>query len=80
MTRKDFQVIAKLISILSFHLKDGCFIIGNCEAEDGLLLEELHDAIDNELRKQNKNYSPEKFWNAVYKDRKQIIEAINNTK
>ena len=47
MTRKDFQVIAKLISILSFHLKDGCFIIGNCEAEDGLLLEELHDAIND---------------------------------
>lgn len=80
MTRKDFQVIAQLISILSFHLKDGCFIIGNCESEDGLLLEELHDSINRELEKQNKNYSPEKFWNAVYKDRKQIIEAINSAK
>lgn len=80
MTRKDFEVIAKLISILSFHLKDGCYIIGNCDDEDGLLLEELHDAIDDELYKTNKNYSPERFWNAVYKDRKQIIEAINSTK
>ena len=80
MTRKDFEVVAELISILSFHLKDGCFIIGDCNSEDGLLLEELHDAINNELRKQNKNYSPEKFWNAVYKHRQAIIDAINNTK
>lgn len=78
MTRKDFQVIAQLIATLSFSFKDGCFIIGDSQAYDALLVEEMHDAVDAMLKQQNKNYSPEKFWNAVYKHRQAIIDAINN--
>lgn len=78
MTRKDLEVVADIISTLSFHLKDGCFIIGDGNAYDALLLEELHNTVNNILEKQNKNYSPEKFWNAVYKYRQGIIDAINN--
>ena len=78
MTRKDFQVIAQLIATLSFSFKDGCFIIGDSGAYDALLIEEMHDTVDAMLKQQNKNYSPEKFWNAVYKNRQAIINAINN--
>lgn len=78
MTRKDFQVIAQLIATLSFSFKDGCFIIGDGNARDALLLEELHNTVNNILEKQNKNYSPEKFWNAVYKERQEVIDIINN--
>lgn len=78
MTRKDFQVIAQLIATLSFSFKDGCYIIGDGGAYDALLIEEMHDTVDAMLKQQNKNYSPEKFWNAVYKHRQAIINAINN--
>ena len=78
MTRKDFQVIAKIIATLSFSLRDSCFIIGDSQAYEALMLEELHNEVDRMLREQNKNYSPEKFWNAVYKHRQAIIDAINN--
>lgn len=78
MTRKDFRVIAQLIATLSFSFKDGCFIIGDGGAYDALLIEEMHDTVDAMLKQQNKNYSPEKFWNAVYKHRQAIINAINN--
>lgn len=78
MTRKDFQVIARIISTLSFSLKDGCYIIGDSQAYDALLLEELQQAVDAELRKTNTNYSPERFWDAVYKNRQAIIDVINN--
>ena len=78
MTRKDFRVIAQLIATLSFSFKDGCFIIGDGGAYDALLIEEMHDTVDAMLKQQNKNYSPEKFWNAVYEHRQAIINAINN--
>ena len=78
MTRKDFQVIAKIIALLSFSMKDSCFIIGDSQSYEALMLEELHNEVDRMLREQNINYSPEKFWNAVYKHRQAIIDAINN--
>ena len=78
MTRKDFQVIASIVASLSYHLKDGCFIIGDGNARDALLLEELHNTVNKILEKQNKNYSPEKFWDAVYKERQEVIDIINN--
>ena len=77
MTKKDFEVVAKIVATLSYHLKDGCFIIGDCNARDALLLEELHNTVNNILEQQNKNYSPEKFWNAVYKERQEVIDIIN---
>ncbi len=77
MTKKDFQVIANIISMLSFSLKDGCFIIGDSQSYDALMIEELHDSVNNMLKKTNPNFSEEKFWDAVYKNRKAIIDTIN---
>ncbi len=77
MTRKDFQVIARIITDLSFHLKDGCFIIGDSQAHDALMIEELHNCINNTLKTTNPNYDEEKFWNAVYNNRQKVIEIIN---
>ena len=78
MTRKDFEVIAKIVASLSFSMKDSCYIIGDSQAYDALLIEELHDSVNNMLKQQNKNYDESKFWNYVYKHRQAIIDAINN--
>lgn len=78
MTRKDFEVIARIISNLSFHLKDGCFIIGDSQSYDALMLEELHETVNSILRQTNPNYNEERFWNAVYKNRQNVIDVINN--
>ena len=78
MTRKDFEVIAKLIATLSFSMKDSCYIIGDSGAYDALLLEELHDSVNAMLKQQNKNYNESKFWDYVYNYRQKIIDAINN--
>lgn len=77
MTKKDFQVIAEIISMLSFNFKDGCFIIGDGNAYDALMIEDLHDTVNNMLKKTNPHFNEEKFWNAVYKHRKDIIDTIN---
>ena len=80
MTKREFEVVASIVASLSYHLKDGCFIVGDGNTEDSLLLEELHDTVDKILEKENKNYSPEKFWNAVYNERNQVIRVINEVK
>lgn len=77
MTKKDFQIIAELIATLSFNFKDNCFIIGDSQAYDALMLEELHDTVNDMLKRQNPRFNEEKFWNAVYNHRKKIIEIIN---
>ena len=78
MTKKDFEVVAKIVATLSFSMKDACYIIGDGEAYDALLLEELHDSVDNLLKYQNKNYDASKFWDYVYNYRQRIIDVINN--
>lgn len=78
MTKKDSEVVAKIIATLSFSMKDSCYIVGDSKAYDALLLEELHDSINNILKQQNKNYDESKFWNYVYNYRQRIIDAINN--
>ena len=79
MTRKDFEIVAKIVAMLSFSLKDGCFIIGDSQAYDALMDEELHVMIDNMLKTQNKNYNDGKFWDYVYDYRQKIITTINNS-
>lgn len=78
MTKKDYKVIANIISMLSFSLNDGCFIIGDGNSYDALMIEELHDSVNNMLKETNPNYDEKKFWDAVYQHRKDIIDAINN--
>lgn len=79
MTRKDFEVVAKIVAMLSFSLKDGSFIIGDSQAYDALMDEEIHNMIDNMLKTQNKNYNDGKFWDYVYDYRQKIITTINNS-
>ena len=78
MTKKDFEVVAKIVATLSFSIKDSCYTVGNGEAYDASLLEELQDSVDNLLKYQNKNYDSDKFWDYVYNHRQRIIEVINN--
>ena len=78
MTKKDFEVVAKIVAILSFNIKDSCYIIGDSEAYDALLIEELHHSVDNRLKQQNKNYDSGKFWDYVYNYRQRIIDVMNN--
>lgn len=78
MTKKEFEVVAKIIATLSFSMKDSCYIVGDSQAYDALLLEELHDSINTILKQQNKKYDESKFWNYVYNYRQRIINAINN--
>ena len=78
MTKKDFEVVAKIVATLSFSIKDSCYIIGNGEAYDALLLEELHDTVNKRLKQQNKNYDSDKFWSYVYDYRQRIIDVTNN--
>lgn len=78
MTKKDFEVIAKIVATLSFSIKDSCYSVGDSKAYDALLLEELQYSIDNLLKQQNKNYDSDKFWKYVYNYRQRIIDVINN--
>lgn len=78
MTKREFEVVAKIIATLSFSMKDSCYIVGDSQAYDALLLEELHDSINTILKQQNKKYDESKFWNYVYNYRQRIINAINN--
>ena len=78
MTKKDFEVVAKIVATLSFSIKDSCYIVGDSQAYDALLIEELHDSVDNLLKQQNKNYDSGKFWDYVYNYRQRIIDVINN--
>lgn len=78
MTKKDFEVVAKIVATLSFSIKDSCYTVGNGEAYDASLLEELQDSVDNLLKYQNKNYDSDKFWDYVYNYRQRIIDVINN--
>lgn len=79
MTKREFEVVAKIIATLSFSMKDSCYIVGDSQAYDALLLEELHDSINTLLKQQNKKYDESKFWNYVYSYRQRIIDAINNS-
>ena len=78
MTKKDFEVVAKIVATLSFSIKDACYIVGDSQAYDALLIEELHESVDNLLKYQNKNYDSGKFWDYVYNYRQRIIDTINN--
>ena len=78
MTKKDFEVVAKIVATLSFSIKDSCYIIGDGEAYDASLLKELQDSVDSLLKYQNKNYDSDKFWDYVYNYRQRIIDVINN--
>jgi hypothetical protein len=78
MTKREFEVVAKIIATLSFSMKDSCYIVGDSQAYDVLLLEELHDSINTLLKQQNKKYDESKFWNYVYNYRQRIINTINN--
>lgn len=78
MTKKDLEVVAKIVASLSFSMKDSCYIVGESGAYEALLIEEMHDTVDAMLKQQNKNYDESKFWNYVYNYRKRIIDTINN--
>ena len=78
MTKKDFEVVAKIVAILSFSMRDACYIVGDSQSYDALLIEELHDSVNNRLKQQNKNYDSSKFWDYVYNYRQRIIEVMNN--
>ena len=78
MTKKDLEVVAKIVATLSFSIKDSCYTVGNGEAYDASLLEELQDSVDSLLKYQNKNYDSDKFWDYVYNYRQRIIDVINN--
>lgn len=78
MTKKDFEVVAKIVATLSFSIKDSCYTVGNGEAYDASLLEELQHSVDSLLEQQNKNYDSDKFWDYVYNYRQRIIDVINN--
>lgn len=78
MTKKDFEVVAKIVATLSFSIKDSCYAVGNDKAYDASLLEELQDSVDSLLKQQNKNYDSDEFWSYVYNYRQRIIEVINN--
>ena len=78
MTKKDFEVVAKIVAILSFSMKDACYSVGDSEAYDALLLKELQHSVDNRLKQQNKNYDEGKFWDYVYNYRQRIIDVMNN--
>lgn len=78
MTKKDFEVVAKIVATLSFSIKDSCYTVGNGEAYDASLLKELQDSVDSLLKYQNKNYDSDKFWEYVYNYRQRIIDVINN--
>ena len=43
MTRKDFEVVAKIVATLSFSIKDSGDTVGNGEAYDASVLEELQE-------------------------------------
>ena len=78
MTRKDFEAVAKIVAMLSFSLKDRCFIIGDSQSHDALMDEELHTMIDDMLKNRNENYNDGRFWKYVYNYRQKIIDIINN--
>lgn len=78
MTKKDFEVVAKVVATLSFSIKDSCYTVGDGESYNALLLKELQHSIDNLLEYQNKNYDSDKFWKYVYNYRQRIIDVINN--
>lgn len=78
MTKKDFEVVAKIVATLSFSIKDSCYIVGDSATYDALLLEELHHSINSLLKYQNKNYDEGKFWDYVYNYRQRIIDVTNN--
>ena len=78
MTKKDFEVVAKIVATLSFSIKDSCYSVGDSATYDASLLEELQHSIDSLLKQQNKNYDASKFWDYVYNYRQRIIDVINN--
>ena len=78
MTKKDFEVVAKIVATLSFSIKDSCYSVGDSTTYDASLLEELQHSVDSLLEYQNKNYDSDKFWSYVYNYRQRIIDVINN--
>lgn len=78
MTKKDFEVVAKIVATLSFSIKNSCYSVGDSEAYYATLLKELQYSVDNLLEQQNKNYDANKFWDYVYNYRQRIIDVMNN--
>ena len=88
-TRKDYQKLARLIGQLSFYFKDGCFelkpdkrdrlaSIDTSHRFGAKFYKEVVEGIDRDLKELNENYDSEKFWNAVYKYREDILDIIFN--
>lgn len=78
MTKKDFEVVAKIVATLSFSIKDSCYSVGDSTTYYASLLKELQYSVDSLLEQQNKNYDANKFWDYVYIYRQRIIDTINN--
>lgn len=78
MTKKDFEVVAKIVATLSFSIDNNCYSVGDSKAYYASLLKELQYSVDSLLEQQNKNYDANKFWDYVYIYRQRIIDTINN--
>lgn len=88
VTRKDYKELARLIGQLSFNFKSGSFEGIDCEREhrkvddshfeEARVINELKQIIDDSLRNMNERYNEEKFWDAVYAYRKDILDIIFN--
>ena len=88
VTKKDYKELARLIGQLSFNFKNGSFEGIDCSKEhrkvddshfeEARVISELKQIIDESLRNMNERYNEEKFWNAVYAYRKDILDIIFN--
>lgn len=88
VTKKDYKELARLVGQLSFHFKNGSFEGIDCSREhrrvddshfeEAQVLPEIKQTIDETLRNLNERYDEEKFWNAVYKYRRDILDIIFN--
>ena len=88
VTKKDYKELARLIGQLSFNFKNGSFEGIDCSKEhrkvddshfeEARVISELKQIIDESLRNMNERYNEEKFWDAVYAYRKDILDIIFN--
>lgn len=88
VTKKDYKELARLIGQLSFNFKNGSFTGIDCSREhrkvddshfeEARVIDELKQIIDESMKKMNDNYNEQKFWDAVYKYRKDILDIIFN--
>ena len=69
MTRKDFEIIAKIVA-----LYEQAYLRANDAEKDEKAYSHAYETVDELLKEQNENFDSDRFWGAVNAYQDELID------